>query len=64
MKANSLFMFMLGVLYIKCMNSCVVLMRIWSPLYRIERYHHVPYGREGNIILKKGGEEKSQHFRW
>lgn len=38
-------MFMFGVLYMKCMKSCVVLMRIWSPLYRMERYHHVPYER-------------------
>lgn len=29
---NSRFMFMLGVLYMKCMKSWVVLMRIWSPL--------------------------------
>lgn len=36
-------MFMLGVLHMKCMKSCVVLMRIWSPLYRMERYHHVPF---------------------
>lgn len=42
---NSRFMFMLGVLYMKCMKSCVVLMRIWSPLYRMERYHHVPCER-------------------
>lgn len=29
---NSRFMLMFGVLYMKCMKSWVVLMRIWSPL--------------------------------
>lgn len=31
-REHSRFMFMLGVLYMKCMKSWVVLMRIWSPL--------------------------------
>lgn len=31
-RENSRFMFMFGVLYMKCMKSWVVLMRIWSPL--------------------------------
>lgn len=48
---SSRFMFMLGVLHMKCMKSCVVLMRIWSPLYRMERYHHVPFNARG----KRGG---------
>lgn len=53
-------MFMLGVLYKKCMKSCVVLMRIWSPLYRMERYHHVPYDTTGN-----GGKiVKSVQWSW
>ncbi len=60
-KGNSRFMFMLGVLYMKCMKSWVVLMRIWSPLYRMERYHHVPYDTEGK--MKKEQREKVRSRR-
>ena len=37
-------------------------MRIWSPLYRMERYHHVPYDRDGEN-LKKGWRAKEAILR-